>query len=131
MSAEENKACIRRYFDALAKDKSPATVNQYVADSDEELKQHIIFFEAAFPGYQMTIEDLVAEGDKVAVRAMFQGTHRGDLMGVLPTGKQVTTPVMLIYRLAGGKIVEHWMNADQLGMMQQLGVIPPMGQGGQ
>jgi len=126
MSTENNKTLIRRYFEALSgKDKATAVVNRYVID--EELKHHIAFYEAAFPNYELIAEDLIAEGDKVVVRSTFRGTHKGDLMGIAPTGKQVTMPLILIYRLADDKIVEHWMQADALGMMQQLGVIPPMG----
>jgi predicted ester cyclase len=124
MSAQENKAFIRQYFDALNKEKSAATVDQYVADSDEELKQHIAFFDVVFPNYQLVAEDMIAEGDKIVVRGVVRGTHKGDLMGIPPTGKQVEFPLMLIYRVAGGKIVEHWMVADQLSLMQQLGAIP-------
>jgi predicted ester cyclase len=124
MSTEANKAFILRYFEAMGKDKSPASVDRWVADSDQELKQHIATFEAAFPGYQLAAEDLVAEGDKVAVRATFTGTHQGELGGIPPTGKAVSASGMLIYRIAGDKIVEHWMAFDNLGVMQQLGVIP-------
>jgi len=127
MSTENNKTLIRRYFEALSgKDKATAVVNRYVID--EELKHHIAFYEAAFPNYELIAEDLIAEGDKVVVRSTFRGTHKGDLMGIAPTGKQVAMPLILIYRIADDKIVEHWMQADALGMMQQLGVIPPMGQ---
>jgi len=126
MSTEDNKTFIRRYIEAISgKDKATAVVNRYV--TDEELKHHIAFYEAAFPNYELIAEDMVAEGDKVVVRSTFRGTHKGDLMGIAPTGKQVTMPLILIYRLADDKIVEHWMQADALGMMQQLGVIPPMG----
>ena len=126
MLTEDNKTFIRRYFEAISgKDKPTAVVNRYV--TDEELKHHIAFYEAAFPNYELIADDMVAEGDKVVVRSTFRGTHKGDLMGIAPTGKQVTMPTILIYRLADDKIVEHWMQADALGMMQQLGVIPPMG----
>ena len=126
MSTEDNKTFIRRYFEAISgKDKPTAVVNRYV--TDEELKHHIAFNEAAFPNYELIAEDMIAEGDKVVVRSTFRGTHKGDLMGIAPTGKQVTMPLILIYRIADDKIVEHWMQTDALGMMQQLGVIPPMG----
>jgi predicted ester cyclase len=122
MTTEENKTFIRRYFEALGKEKSAQTVAAFV--TDESLKQHIVFFEAAFPGYQLSVDDLVAEGDKVAVRSTFTGTHRGELMGVAPTGKPVSIGLLLIYRIAGGKIVEHWMQADTLGILQQIGAMP-------
>jgi predicted ester cyclase len=125
MSTQENKAFVRRYLDALSgKDKPPAVVDQYVADSDEELKEHIAFAEAAFPRYDLIAEDMVAEGDLVTVRAVVKGVHQGDLMGISPTGKQIEMDLIIIYRVADGKIVEHWMVSDQLGMMQQLGAIP-------
>jgi predicted ester cyclase len=125
MSTEKNKDLIRRYLDAISgKEKPPAVVDQYVADSDQKLKQHIAFSEGAFPRYELIAEDMIAEGDLVTVRATVRGTHQGDLMGIPPTGKQVEMPLIIIYRVADGKIVEHWMVADQLGMMQQLGVIP-------
>ncbi len=124
--AEENKNFINQYLEALSGKEKPAEkVNKYVADSDDELKQHIAMFEAAFPKYELIAEDMVAEGDKVAVRAIFRGIHKGEFMGIPPTDKQLTVSLMLIYRIESGKIVEHWMNADQLGLMQQLGAIPP------
>ena len=123
-----NKEFIRSYFAAVCQDKSPTIVNQYV--TDEELKHHIALFEAAFPGYQLTADEMVSEGETVFVRATFEGTHKGDLMGIAPTGKSVTIPIALTYRIVDGKIVDHWMLADQLSMMQQLGVIPvPQGEG--
>ena len=123
MPPEENKALIRRYFEALSgKDKPAAVVNRYI--TDEELKHHIAQFEVVFPGYQLTAEDMIAEGDKVVVRSTFHGTHKGDWMGIPPTGKQVTMPLILIYRIADGKIAEHWMQADTLGLLQQLGAMP-------
>ena len=73
---------------------------------------------------------MVAEGDKVVCRVTGRGTHKGDLMGIAPTGKQVTGARTVIHRIVGGKEVEGWDCADMLGMMQQLGVVPPIGQGG-
>jgi predicted ester cyclase len=122
MTTEENKTLIRRYLEALGKEKSAKTVDSFV--SDESLKQHITFFEAAFPGYQLSADDMVAEADKVVVRSTFTGTHKGELMGVAPTGKQVSAGLIIIYRIAGGKIVEHWMQVDTLGILQQLGAVP-------
>jgi predicted ester cyclase len=124
MSTEETKKFMARYFEALMKDKSDATVDQYV--TDENLKQHIRMFEVAFPGYQLSAEDLVVEDDRAAIRSIMTGTHQGELMGIPPTGKQVSVPLMVFYRVAGGKIVEFWMNADTLGLLQQLGAIPAL-----
>jgi len=120
---EENKALIRQYLAALSgKNKPESIVNIYV--SDEQLKQHIKLFESAFPRYKLIIEDMVAERDKVAVRATFQGIQKGELMGIPPTSKEIKISGMLIYRIANGRIVEHWMNFDNLGLMEQLDFIP-------
>ena len=120
--AAANKAFVLEYFAALNQDKSPATVDKYM--TDEVLKEHIVMFETAFPGYQLTAKEMVAEGDRIAVRIEFTGTHTGDLMGIAPTDKPVTIEIAMIYRIENGKIVEHWMLADQLTMLQQIGVIP-------
>ena len=124
MSTEETKGLMQRYFEALMKEKSDATVNRFV--SNESLKQHIKMFEAAFPGYQLSLEDMVVEGDKVALRSVMTGTHQGELMGIPATGKAVSVPLMLFYRVEDGKIAEFWMNADNLGLLQQLGAIPSL-----
>ena len=121
-TAAANKAFVLEYFAALNQDKSPATVDKYM--TDEVLKEHIVMFETAFPGYQLNAKEMVAEGDRVAVRIEFTGTHDGDLMGIAPTGKPVTIEIAMIYRIENGKIVDHWMLADQLTMLQQIGVIP-------
>jgi steroid delta-isomerase-like uncharacterized protein len=90
----------------------------------EGLKQLFSMFSAAFADASSTIDDLIAEGDKVAWRWTFRGTHQGTLMGNPATGKTITFVGITIDRLAGGKIVERWNQADMLGLMQQLGVIP-------
>jgi predicted ester cyclase len=87
-------------------------------------KDHITFFEAVFPQYELIAEDMVAEGDKVAVRAVMRGIHKGDFMGPPATDIEVEVPLMLIYRIEDNKIVEHWMQADELGLMMQLGLLP-------
>ena len=125
MSTKANKAYVRRYLDALSgKDKPRSLQDEYIADSDEELKDHIIFFEASFPHYEVLADDMIAEGDKVAVLARFRGVHGGDLQGIPPTNKQVDVPFAITYRLAGGKIAQHWMSFDRMALMEQLGVAP-------
>ncbi len=93
----------------------------------EGVKQMIGMYRAAFPELHITIEDMIAEGDKVACRYTLRGTHQGDLMGISPSGKQVTVRGIDIGRIVGGKSVEHWEVFDELGMMQQLGLVPPLG----
>jgi predicted ester cyclase len=81
-------------------------------------------FASAFPGARFTIEGMIAEGDRVATKKTFTGTHRGEFAGIPPTGREVTVTYVDILRLRDGRIVEHWLSMDQLSFMQQLGVIP-------
>ena len=79
----------------------------------------------AFPGIHHAIEDQVAEGDSVATRITVRGTHMAELMGIPATGRSVEFGAINVHRFSGGKIAEQWVIADMLGMMQQLGVVPP------
>jgi predicted ester cyclase len=125
MSTEANKAFVRSYLEAISgKDKPRALQDEYIAESDEELKEHIVFFEASFPRYALPIDDMIAVGDKVAVRLRFEGAHKGELLGIAPTGKEVSVPFAITYRLDGGKIAQHWMSFDRMALMEQLGVAP-------
>lgn len=122
MNPQDNKAFVERYLTVVSRDKRAATMDQYI--SEEPLKQHIAFFDAAFPGYTLDADDMIAEGDRVAVRATFRGTHQGELMGIPPTGKAVAMDLIIIYRIQDGKIVDHWMQTDTMGLLQQLGAVP-------
>jgi predicted ester cyclase len=75
---------------------------------------------SAFPGYELVAHQLISDGDTVALRGAFRGTHRGDFAGIPPTGKQVSADIMLFYRLDDGKIVKHWMVLDTMGLMSKL-----------
>jgi steroid delta-isomerase-like uncharacterized protein len=96
----------------------------------EGLKQLVTVYRTAFPDTQFTVEDLIVEGDKAVVRWTARGTHQQELMGIPPTGKQATVTGIDIYRIKNGMTAEHWGNFDQLGLLQQLGVIPAPGQPG-
>ena len=96
----------------------------------EEVKQSAAGIFTAFPDFHLTIDDEVAEGDKVVKRWTVTGTHRGEFMGIPPTENHITITGVNFYRIADGKIVETWWSSDALGMLQQLGVIPPPGEGG-
>jgi predicted ester cyclase len=123
MSTSANKTFIRRYLDALSGvDKTPELVRQFVAD--EQLVQHIAAIEAGFPRYELSADDMVAEDDKVTLRSTFRGTHAREFAGLAPTQRQVTQPFIIIYRVDGEKIVEHWIAIDMLSFMQQLGAVP-------
>ncbi len=82
---------------------------------------------SAFPDFHYTIEDLIAEEDRVAARLTYRGTHRGDLLGIAPTRKPVAYTGIAVFRLAGGMIVDGWVNGDTLGLMRQLGAVPALG----
>jgi predicted ester cyclase len=141
MSTEENKANARRVFEEVFNKGNLSVVDELIATNyvghapgmpdfkgPEGFKQYATMNRTAFPDLRMTTEDTVAEGDKVVNRWTARGTHKGDLMGIAPTGKQVTMTGMVITRYVGGKQVEAWVLSDMLGMLQQLGVVPPMGQ---
>jgi steroid delta-isomerase-like uncharacterized protein len=135
MAAQQNKALVRRFvdevqsggnIDAIDELCSPEFVNHSappeVPSNREGVKQVMAMFRQAFPDSYFTVEDMVAEGDKVATRKTFHGTHQGEFMGIPPTGLEVSTGLIDIVRVADGKVVEHWSMGDTLGMMQQLGV---------
>lgn len=118
---EHNKAVVWHFIESLnGSGKTPEIVNRFVAD--ERLKEHIAAFELAFPNYQFTIEDMVAEGDKVVVRSIMHGKQAGALMGIMATGRQVAVPIIYIFRVVNDKIVGFWMQEDALSLLQQLGV---------
>ena len=140
MSAEENKALMRRFIEEWNKGDMEALdalidetvdvnfVNHDAASPDEGrgaegVKKMFGAFRAAFPDGRTTIEDTVAEGDTVVTRWTFRGTHEGEFAGIEPTGTQVTLKGINIDRIKGGKFVERWYQSDGLGLMRQLGVI--------
>ena len=90
-------------------------------------KQSMNEFYSAFPDVHVTLDDMVVEGDKVATRWTLTGTHKGEFMGRRPTNKKVTVWGITIDRIAGGKFVESWVRYDNLGFMQQLGLVPTPG----
>lgn len=136
MSTESNKAVVQRFREALdagdldgafAVFAPNAVVHMGSAPeplSMEGFKQMGQLLLGAFTGSTSTVEDMIAEGDKVVSRLTFRGAHTGDLMGIPPTGKSVTMSEIIIDRLADGQIVESWRLFDQMAMMQQLGLIP-------
>jgi steroid delta-isomerase-like uncharacterized protein len=96
-----------------------------VAPGIEGVKQFIGMLRAAFPDSRTEIEDVIADSDKVVIRWTGHGTNTGPFMGMPPSGKPTTVTGIDIYRVVDGRVVESWTNWDALGLMQQLGVIPP------
>jgi steroid delta-isomerase-like uncharacterized protein len=138
MSAEENKALARRELEEIfaAKGNLDAAEEIYAlnyvshqpAGAEDisglgAIKQFAARVREAFPDMEITIEDQIAEGDKVVTRFTSRGTHQGELWGIPPTGREVEVRSVSTNRIEGGKIAEHWTSADQLGMMQQLGLV--------
>jgi predicted ester cyclase len=141
MSIEENKAVVQRFFEELLSTDNFSVADEilapdfrfYFAGSPDPMdlqsyKEFLVMRRAAFPDRHFTVEEMVAEGDKVSARFTMRGTHEGEMRGIAPTGKAVTMTGIDIIRLREGKMVEDRVEVDQLGMMQQLGVIPAPGQ---
>ena len=139
---EENKALVRRVLEEVWNQGKLEVIDEiYAADfvihtpgnpdihGPEGFKQFVTMYRTAFPDVQFTIEDQIAEGDKVVTRWSTTATHKGELMGIPPTGLPAPTTGVSIGRCAGGKCLEDWSSWDALGMWQKLGVIPPIGQG--
>ncbi len=138
--SEESKVIVGRYFEAVNQHNLDALDEIFAADyidhaappdqppGPEGLKQFFAMMESGFPDFRVTLEDTIAEGDSVAVRFTFHGTHQGEFMDIPPTGKPVTMSGIDIMRIKDGKITELWGQEDMLGMMQQLGVAPALGQ---
>lgn len=140
MSTEQNKAIVRRTIEEGWNQGNTAVFDELFAanyaghDMSRPVqglagfKQFYATYHSAFPDTHLAIEDLIAEGDKVVTRWMGTGTNKGSLMGISPSGKRVTITGTIITRLAGGKVAEEWYNYDLLGMLQQIGAVPALGQ---
>jgi len=130
MSTGENKALMRRWIEEGWNQRNVAVADEcYGPDFATDLKEFVKRVFAAFPDFYITIEDQIAEGDKVVTRYSTRGTHKGKWMGIAPSGIEVQGTGINISRISGGKVVEDWQQDDNLGMFQQLGAIPPLGEG--
>lgn len=139
MSIEENKQIVRRYqeiynsnnLDALTEVVSEELLTPKIMpgipSGIEGAKMAHRIMLTGFPDYQTTIDDLIAEGDKVAARITMTGRHTGSFMSIPATGKCVSFTGIYIARIANGKIVEHWGEEDSVSLLSQLGVMPKMG----
>ena len=138
MTEEENKALNRRFVEEVINQGNTDAIDELIdpgvvdhaappgfPTGREGAKQFFAMMRSAFPDLHLTIEDMIAEGDKVVMRSTWSGTHQGEFMGVPATGRRVTVGGIDISRCADGRMVEHWEQFDALGLMQQLGVVPP------
>jgi predicted ester cyclase len=142
MSTEQIKALARRVVDEIFSRGNIGIADELLATDfvereelppgisrdREGVKQLATMLRSAFPDLNVTVDDIVAEGDKVVLRQTWSGTHRGEFMGIAPTGRKVSFGVIDILRVAGGKFVEHWGQMDGMGLMQQLNAVPGSGQ---
>ena len=130
MSLEENKAIVRRWIEAYNKrnlDFDEFIAPDYVDHTNkvgrEGLKQLFAMGLKAFPDWHETIEDIIAEGDKVWVRLSYTGIHKGEFMGFPPTGKKIASKAVDIYRIVNGKLAEYWNVTDNVDIFKQIGAI--------
>jgi steroid delta-isomerase-like uncharacterized protein len=137
LMSNENKAMVLRTMEALWNEGNLAVADERFAsdyvghapgkiEGPEGVKQFVSAMRNAAP--EIHIEDQIAEGDKVVTRWTAGGRHEGEFQGIPPTGNQVSITGITIFRIANGKIIEGWTNADRLGLMQQLGAVPAPGQ---
>ena len=136
VSQQQNKTLARRWFDDLFSRGDLDAANEILSADFidhlpreeerglEELKHYVTMYRSAFPDTQDTVEEVVAEGDKMVVRWTSRGTHQGEFIGVAPTGRQVTFTGMRLFRIAENKIVESWVNIDERGLQEQLSATP-------
>ena len=141
MLTEQNKALVRQMVEEVFNRGNMSLADEFLAPDfvereelppgiprdREGVKQLTTMLRSAFPDFKATLDDIVAEGDRVVIRQTWSGTHQGEFMGVLPTGKTVSFGVIDILRMAGGKCQEHWGQMDTMSLMQQLGALPTPG----
>jgi predicted ester cyclase len=142
MTSDENKAVARRYIEEFWSRGDLAVADELIApdyvvhdpgtpgrtggvQGEKDVNR---MYRAVFPDLRFSTEDVVGEGDRAAIRWIARGTQRGELLGIAPTGRQVAIDGISIVRIVGGRIAEHWLNWDTVGMLQQLGAIPAPGQ---
>jgi steroid delta-isomerase-like uncharacterized protein len=137
MSTDTNKAIITRMVEQVWNEGRIDLVEEFIAENyvehvagrsdrtgSELIRQAVTDTRSAYPDFRLSIDDFVAEGDRVAARWSMTGTHEGDFYDIPPTGKKVSQSGTAFYRLEKGQIAEIWFLADMMGLMQQLGVVP-------
>ena len=135
MLSDDNKALVQRFFEEVINQKNLAALDQFVSPNavnhtvpsglPQGPSQFLGLHLNAFPDVKATVEDLLADGDKVVALVSYHGTHQGPFRAVSPTGKPITVMGINIFRIVNGKMVEHWGLADRLSALHQLGVVPP------
>lgn len=135
MSVEDNKALVRRFWDAFSRNDVAAleevtsqdvvyhTAPPGLSAGIQGYRELMAMYFSSFPDLQITVDDVIAEGDKVVTRFTSRGTHGGEFMGIAPTGKPITVGGISIVRVAGGTVTEEWDQLDMFGGLQQLGAM--------
>jgi len=119
---KKNREFIIKYYNKLSgATKTPELCAKYT--TDKKLLEHIAFFEGAFPKYELFIEEMMTEGNRVIVQARATGIHEGALNGIPPTGRKMDLPFCIRYTIENEMITDHWLIADQIVLMEQLGVM--------
>lgn len=128
MTPHESKMVVRELVEEIWNEHRLEKVGEFIADDlMDDAVEHTSQFLDAFPDVHVAIEDLIAEDDKVVARLLATATNTGPFAGQPPTGRSITLRSIRIYRLADGKVVESWAMQDRLGLMEQLGLVPPTG----
>jgi predicted ester cyclase len=118
-SVVESKELMAEYFrDLSGKPKTEEVLDRYI--SDPALKEHIREVEAGFPEYKLEVQEMISEGDLVAIRGTVLGTHKGAYAGIPPTGRQIKLEVMVFYRIRDGRISQFWLQTDSKALIDQL-----------
>lgn len=119
---KKNKEFIIGYINALSGViKTREMCEKYM--TDQPLLEHILFFDGAFPKYEMFMDEITGEGNRIILRARLKGKHEGELNGIPPTHKEVLFPFVIGYEIENNKIKSHWLMADQMMLMEQLGLM--------
>ena len=140
MATHDNETSMRRFYTEAVTKGNVSVIDELTAPNFREhetipgfepnregVKKWITAFRVAFPDIQVIVNDVITQGDKLVARATFHGTHKGMFMGIPATGKKFQMEVIDILRFENGKVVEHWGQSDNLGMLTQLGVVTPPG----
>jgi len=137
-----NKAIVQRLYEEVWNERRLEVIKEIISPSHalqapnifgssigpEAYKRNVLLFLAGYPDLRWTIEDTIAEKDRVVACWTISGTHTGDYLGIPPTNKKISVEGITIHHIANGKIMDSYSNWDALGMMHQLGVVPPLGQ---
>lgn len=126
--SKNRKEFIIHYVNAISGEvKTREVCEKYM--TDESLIEHILFFDTVFPRYEMLIDELTGDGSRVILRGRIKGKHEGPFNGIPPTKKDILVPFVIGYEIENNMIVSHWLLADQVLLMEQLGVMAPAPQG--